>query len=345
MQFGHAGALAQANLETAVDKNQALRDAGAHVPSSFFDFGTELSIVYDKLIEEGKLIPAPEPETPKVPMDYTWAKQLGLVRKPSNFISTISDDRGDELKYAGTPISDVFEKQMGIGGVLSLLWLRRTLPSYATKFIEMILMVTADHGPAVSGAHNTIVATRAGKDLVSSLASGLLTIGPRFGGALDDAAKIFTKASDDASMDPEKFVKDMRKSNQLIMGIGHRIKSLSNPDKRVEIIKNYALSHFPDNTILKFALAVEQITTKKKANLILNVDGCIAVCFVDMLRSCGAFELEEADELVENGCLNGLFVLGRSIGFIGHHLDQKRLKQGLYRHPWDDISYLDTSQD
>ncbi|KAJ2036300.1 ATP citrate lyase subunit 1, partial [Coemansia sp. RSA 2337] len=40
------------------------------------------------------------------------------------------------------------------------------------------------------------------------------------------------------------------------------------------------------------------------------------------------------------GTLNGLFVLGRSIGFIGHYLDQKRLKQGLYRHPWDDISYL-----
>jgi ATP citrate (pro-S)-lyase len=40
----------------------------------------------------------------------------------------------------------------------------------------MILMVTADHGPAVSGAHNTIVCARAGKDLVSCLASGLLTI-------------------------------------------------------------------------------------------------------------------------------------------------------------------------
>ena len=37
-------------------------------------------------------------------------------------------------------------------------------------------MVTADHGPAVSGAHNTIVCARAGKDLVSSLTSGLLTI-------------------------------------------------------------------------------------------------------------------------------------------------------------------------
>lgn len=25
---------------------------------------------------------------------------------------------------------------------------------------------------------------------------------------------------------------------------------------------------------------------------------------------------------------------------LGHYLDQKRLKQGLYRHPWDDISYV-----
>lgn len=50
------------------------------------------------------------------------------------------------------------------------------LPMYAAKFLEMCLMVTADHGPAVSGAHNTIVCARAGKDLISSLASGLFTI-------------------------------------------------------------------------------------------------------------------------------------------------------------------------
>ncbi len=85
------------------------------------------------------------------------------------------------------------------------------------------------------------------------------------------------------------------------------------------------------------------MTTKKKANLILNVDGCIAVCFVDMLRTCGAFSNQEADEIIKNGSLNGLFVLGRSMGFIGHFLDQRRLKQGLYRHPWDDISYLDAT--
>lgn len=44
--------------------------------------------------------------------------------------------------------------------------------------------------------------------------------------------------------------------------------------------------------------------------------------------------------LSQNGVLNGMFVLGRSIGLIAHYLDQKRLKTGLYRHPWDDITYL-----
>merc|ERR1719291_606963 len=342
VQFGHAGASAGAEAEKATVKNKALSEAGAMVPVSFNEFGKKIGEVYEDLVKKGVIVPQPEVPPPPVPMDYAWAREVGLIRRPATFLTSITDEKGDELMYSGVRISEIVRDNKGIGGVLGLLWFQRNLPDYFCKFLELCLMVTADHGPAVSGAHNTIVATRAGKDLVSSLASGLLTIGPRFGGALDEAAKMFTNASDDPSMDPEKFVKDMRKSNQLIMGIGHRIKSLSNPDKRVEIIKNYALSHFPDNTILKFALAVEQVTTKKKANLILNVDGCIAVCFVDMLRSCGAFEREEADELVENGCLNGLFVLGRSIGFIGPYLDQKRLKQGLYRHPWDDITYVHT---
>ena len=69
-------------------------------------------------------------------------------------------------------------------------------------------MICADHGPAVSGAHNAIVCARAGKDVVDSLASGLLTIGPRFGGALDGAAELFTKGFD-SCINPSDFVTDM----------------------------------------------------------------------------------------------------------------------------------------
>merc|ERR1719428_1103562 len=323
VQFGHAGAQARGDMETAAAKNKAMKEAGMHVPESFDKLPDLLNQVYTKMVEEGDIVEEPEGETPAVPMDYTWAKKLGMVRKPANFISSIADDRGEELKYCGVTISDVFSRNLGVGGVLSLLWFRRQLPKTCTKFIEMILMVTADHGPAVSGAHNTIVTARAGKDLVSALCSGLLTIGPRFGGALDDAAKMFAEASD-SGISPKAFIDKCKKENRLIMGIGHRIKSLANPDQRVVLIKEYAKKHFKSTPVLDFALEVEQLTTRKRANLILNVDGCIAVSFVDMIRSCGAFSREECDDLMSFGCLNGLFVLGRSMGFIGHYLDQLR---------------------
>ncbi|MCL4131765.1 UNVERIFIED_CONTAM: hypothetical protein GTU68_058027 [Idotea baltica] len=339
VQFGHAGACANAERETAVAKNKALAEAGANVPPSFDELGELIRKVYRQLEEAGVIVPAEEVPPPTVPMDFNWARELGLIRKPASFMTSISDERGQELLYAGMPISAVLEQDLGIGGTLSLLWFQRRLPPYAIKFIEMCLMVTADHGPAVSGAHNTIVCTRAGKDLVSSLVSGLLTIGDRFGGALDGAARQFSEAYD-AGSDPMDFVNDMRKKGKLIMGIGHRVKSLNNPDKRVEIIKAFVQREFPTRPLVDYALSVEKITTSKKPNLILNVDGIIGVSFVDLLRHSGAFTREEADEYISIGTINGLFVLGRSIGFIGHYLDQKRLKQGLYRHPWDDISYV-----
>jgi len=273
-------------------------------------------------------------------VDYHWARKLGLIRKPTLFTSSICDERGDEVCYSGVPMSKIFEEDLGVGGSLGLLWFRRKLPKYACKFIEMILTVTADHGPAVSGAHNTIVTTRAGKDLVSSLCSGLLTVGPRFGGALDGAASKFCWAYD-KGMSPQEFVDHMRNvEKQFIQGIGHKVKSIDNPDKRVTHIVSYAKQHFVSTPLLDYALEVEKITTRKKGSLILNVDGAIATAFVDMMRTCGLFTPEEVNDYVEMGCLNGLFVLGRSVGFIGHFLDQKRLKQPLYRQPQEDISYI-----
>ncbi|CEM39625.1 unnamed protein product [Vitrella brassicaformis CCMP3155] len=339
VSFGHAGAWAGTDSEQAAAKNKALRDAGAYVPNSFQDLGEVIKDVYDTLIEKGLITRMVEPALPRVPMDYAWAKKLGLVRKPKGFVSTISDDRGEELVYAGWPISKVMQGNMGVGGVLSLLWFKRPLPDYCYRYLEMVLMLTADHGPAVCGAHNTIVTARAGKDLISSLISGLCTIGDRFGGACDQAACQFLKAYDDKQT-PEEFVKSMASQKKLIMGIGHKIKSVHNPDMRVQLLKTFCKTNFSRPALIGFAEDVERVTTKKKDTLILNVDGLIGVSMVDMLFGCGAFSETEARDYISVGCINGLFVLGRSIGFIGHYLDQKRLKQGLYRHDVDDIAYV-----
>jgi len=337
VQFGHAGAKADGKDETADVKNKALADAGAIVPESFDDFDSAIKATFDKLVADEVISPAAVVKPVHVPTDFEALKAKGDVRRKSGFVSTIADDRGEELTYAGMPISNVIDSGMGIGGVIGLLWFKRRLPEYANKFIETVLMLTADHGPCVSGAHNTIVCARAGKDLMSSVASGMLTIGPRFGGAVSGAASMFKEALDNG-LTAEGFVKDMKTKGINIQGIGHRVKSLRNPDKRVELLKDFTKANFPNTRYLDFALQVEQVTTRKKDSLILNVDGCIGVLFLDLMEGAG-FSATEIKDVVSAGGLNGLFLVGRTIGMVGHYFDQNRLKEGLYRHPWDDVLY------
>jgi ATP-citrate lyase alpha-subunit len=173
------------------------------------------------------------------------------------------------------------------------------------------------HGPAVSGAFATILAAAAGIGLSQSVAAGLIMIGPRFGGAVTDAAKYFRYGLMNYPNDVQGFLADMKKNVGPVPGIGHRVKSLENPDKRVEVLKQTVKDLGLRTPTLDYALSVEAVTTTKKDNLILNVDGCMACVLVDL-----GFPQES---------LNGFFVLARTIGMIGHWGDQRRENSRLIR--------------
>jgi ATP citrate (pro-S)-lyase len=132
----------------------------------------------------------------------------------------------------------------------------------------------------------------------------------------------------------------MKKKGHRIEGIGHRIKTAENRDKRVLLLSAYAETHFPSIKYLNYARSVEAYTLTKAPNLVLNIDGCIGATFADLLSSCGCFSQSEVLEALDLGVLNGIFILSRSIGLVGHCLDQKRMKQPLYRHPTDDVLYI-----
>lgn len=339
VQFGHAGASANSDRDMASTKNEAMRAAGIRVPRSFNDLPEIINAVHSELHAEGIIEDIMEPVITPLPEDCQTALNAGRVRKYTHFTCTISDDRGEEATYAGVPISAVAtpETGYGIGEVITLLWFKRRYPQWASNFLETVIKTVADHGPAVSGAHNARVTARAGKDVISALVTGLLTIGPRFGGAIDGAAHYF-KLGADKGMAADEFIDYMAEQGKIIPGIGHRIKSAKNPDLRVEGLKRYAEQHFPATRLLDYALEVERHTTKKKDNLILNVDGAVGVLMVDMWHG---LDYAEADinDFIKSGTLNAFFVLGRSIGFIGHILDEKRLNMPMYRHPFNDILY------
>jgi succinyl-CoA synthetase alpha subunit/citrate synthase len=336
VQFGHAGARSGGRKVSAVAKNKALREAGAYVPNSFNQFGFLIKKVFEDNVKRQNDYKFPDPVTLQIPpIDFDNALRDGVVRRRTSIVSGVSDDRGEKLTYKGVDIDKIVEKPLS--QTINALWFENRLDKTGMDFLELCLKLTADHGPAVVTAHNAITTARAGKDLVSSVVAGLLTIGPRHGGAINDSAKWQFKCVAN-KVSPTEFVKDMNSKGELIMGIGHRVKSVQNPDERVELIKKYAQKNLKKRAHLDYALEVESETTKKKNNLILNVDGAIGAVFLDILKA-NKYGDEEILELIEMELFNAIFLLGRTIGIIGHVLDQKKMKEPLYRHPWDDILY------
>lgn len=320
IEFGHAGACAGSHKEEANYKNNRMRELGLIVPETFEELGAVLQpLLYKFVSRYGK--------GRNVPIDIGDAIKSGIVRVTPSIVTKMTDERTD-LKYRGEVIDQVVARKFSIGYTVANLWLNCRIDDWAAEFIEKSLVIMADHGPAVSGAQNTIITARAGKGLVESLVSGLLTIGPRFGGAIADAARDFYwawKANESAA----DFVARKKREGKLIMGIGHRVKSKYNPDKRVEVIRKLVEEGFPAKKVFSFALDVEKETLAKKANLILNVDGAIGAAFADILINYG-----REDSIFEGDILNGFFVLARTIGFIGHYNEQRN--NGLFRaNNWD----------
>lgn len=337
VQFGHAGAKSGSEDESAQAKNKALKDAGAFVPRSFNELGDTIHEVFTKFVSNQPDYKAPnEGQYRLPPVDLDEAITQGLVRKTASITSSISDDRVEEATYNKLPISSYADKS--IGAVINALWFKGQLSIVGEEFIELAIKLSADHGPAVSTAHNAIITSRAGSNTTSSLIAGLTTIGDRHGGAIDGAA-LWVLDCVNNKVSAQELIINMKKQGKLIMGIGHRIKSVQNPDTRVQILKQFANKKLKNTRYLDFALEVEKETTKKKNTLILNVDGAIGAIFVDILAEAG-YKQDEILEIIRIGSLNAIFILARSIGMIGHALDQKRLDEGLYRHSWDDINYL-----
>lgn len=317
-QFGHAKALAKTQDETSSAKKRALQESGAVICDTFADMEKALGASSGSKVDH-------------------ITQTIG-ARSHRLITSHISGDRGGDVQLLGGELLDVVNSNSVASLTLSMLLGKQVDSKKASDFVDLALRLLVDHGPYVSGALNTIVAARAGKDLVSSLSAGLLTIGPRFGGAINEAARHWLEASK-ANMDASDFVESFVAAGGVIPGIGHKKYTADLPDPRVQALKQFA-HNTNDDRYLRFALAVEEVTLSKKRSLILNVDGVIAAILLDLLESELGYDQKSLGELVSIEFFNALFVLSRSVGLAAHYLDQRRNDEGLLRLSEGDVRYL-----
>lgn len=326
-QFGHAKAMASQKSEEANEKREALKEAGAKVADTFSEF---VNMIKDIQSTENN----PEKE-------YNYVMDDMENRKHALIATSISKDEDGVPKLLGEDLL-TFAKNNSFGTIVASLFLGKKIKSKElSDFVDFVLRLLVDHGPYVSGAVNTIITSRAGRDLVSSLSAGLLTIGPRFGGAINQAASNWLEGVL-SGKSTSGFVEEFASRKIYISGIGHRKYRVDMPDPRVSELLKFA-DLLTNKRFTTFAKEVEKITVAKKGNLILNVDGTIAAVLLDILSEKEGMSDEELKRLVDTEFFNALFVLSRSVGFIAHFLDQKRLDEGLFRLEEDQVADASTT--
>lgn len=320
-QFGHAKAMAGNHEESASAKRQALSEAGAKAANTFGDF-----------VESINMLDLPKVDQVNTEADDLNNRQSGLIT------SSVSYDVDGDVKLLGQDLLSLVENNSFASITASMLLGKQLQSKEAEEFIDFVLRLLVDHGPYVSGAVNTIVTARAGRDLVSALSSGLLTIGPRFGGAINQGAGVWLAGVRDEAK-PAQLVEDYASRKQYISGIGHKKYRVDNPDPRVQKILGLTKG-LPKRQFTNFALSIEAETVQKKGNLILNVDGAIAAGLLDILHEKEGYDLDQLQQLVDIEFFNALFVLSRSVGFMAHYFDQKRIDEGLFRLGDDQVTHL-----
>jgi len=328
-QFGHAKAMAASVDESARAKSDALRSAGAKSATTFAEFARYVS----------ELPGAVEAA------DYSGALQQMSGRRAGLIASSISHDAGDgEVQILEQSLLELADTSSFAKIVISMFLGKPVHSAELEAFVDYVLKLLVDHGPYVSGAVNTIVTARAGRDLVSSLAAGLLTIGPRFGGAVNQAALTWLEGVS-TGVSPIALVEAYAADKRYILGIGHKKYRIDSPDPRVAKLLSF-VDGLEQARFTKFALGVEAETTRKKGNLILNVDGAMAAILLDLLAEKEGYSTEQLEALAATEFFNSLFVLSRSVGFMAHYFDQVRLDEGLFRLSPSHVTHIrPTSED
>ncbi len=308
VQFGHAKALAKNPGEDSDAKMTALTEAGAEVCSTYIDF-------VDKIKSQAHVKKA-------VASTRVW-QSPETFREHSVFTAVKDKGKG----------SDPFVRH-----ALCTLLEQEEVSEPLVTFTEAAYSLLVDHGAEVSGAVNTMVTARAGKDMSASLASGILTVGDRFGGAINAAAQNWYQSVRDG-ISVEEMLENHKAKGLYVMGIGHRKYSVYKNDPRVEELINIAQPFLSRSIHIQYAQAVAKRTTQKSPNLILNIDGAIAAIVLDLLLECEAFTEMEIEELLRIDFFNSYFLIPRTVGFIGNYLSQKRRDEGLFRLPDNQVFY------
>jgi citrate synthase len=207
---------------------------------------------------------------------------------------------------------------------MAFLELKGRLPTPAESAVFNAIAITlVEHGLTPSAIAARLTYLGAPESLQGAVAAGLLGLGDRFGGPVDEAARMLQEALVDESPDTDlaavaaRVVAERRQAGRLIAGLGHPIHTAGDP--RVPALFRVAAENgFSGRYVALMEAVGKEAAAATGRSLPINATGAIGAI---------ASELEIPWQVCR-----GLSVMARAIGLVAHL--QEELGEPLATEIW-----------
>lgn len=219
--------------------------------------------------------------------------------------SGLGHSTADQIFVRGHDLTADLIGKVSLGDV-AFLELKGRLPNHAESVMFNALVVTlVEHGLTPSAIAARLTYFGAPEALQAAVAAGLLGMGDRFGGSIEQAARTLQEAPPDGDLraTARRIVEEHRQKKEIIPGLGHPIHKPVDP--RTTRLFELASTHgFSGRHVALMELIAEEATAAYGRDLPVNATGAIAAI---------ASEMELPWRITR-----GLAVMARAIGLVAH---------------------------
>lgn len=196
----------------------------------------------------------------------------------------------------------------------------RTLTDSERRLLDAVLVILMEHGMTPSAIAARMVYSSSPENLQSGVAAGLLAVGSRFVGTMEDAAALLdqiVEAGCDRTMVAE-LARDFRSRRASVPGFGHHLHRPDDP-RAVALLDLASKEGVAGAHVAALRCFAQEIDTAAGRHITINATGAIAAVLGDMNFPASL--------------MRGFAVLSRAAGLIAHIAEEQRAPAG--RFIWD----------
>jgi len=220
---------------------------------------------------------------------------------------------GEDAVIRGKPLEEVMG--MDFADAIWMLLKGEKPTEEKSELFNTILSSSIDHGVGNPSTVSARTVQSGGNEMNTSVAAGVLALGDKHGGAIEEAMEILQ--SDEPA---EEIVDQKLDAGEKIPGLGHKIYEDQDPRASKILAKAEELG-LSGEKVRKMRDIREEFA-ERKVNLVMNVDGAIAAVMSDL----------DWDPALGKG----FFIIARTPGLVAHVHEEMgeqdfRREEGKYR--------------